>query len=129
MTFQDEIQSAIQAHAMWKINLLKAIEEAASELDPEKVRVDNQCTFGKWLFGETIPDEAKNMPEYAVCSALHRDFHMNTARVLQLALRGERKEALTALGAGSVYFELSAALIQHLKLWQAKWAASREGRP
>lgn len=128
MNLSDEIQAAIQAHAMWKINLLKAIENGSTDIDPVDVRQDNLCAFGKWLFGESIPHEAKEMDEYTACVRLHKDFHEQTSGILALALNGQKHEALGALGEGRVYYELSATLIQYLKLWRAKWDQAHHGK-
>lgn len=127
MDLKDEIQLAIQAHAMWKINLLKVIEAGESSLDPVDVHRDDLCTFGQWLFGDTIPESAKAMTEYGVCVQLHKDFHELTSSILRLALDGRRKDALDALSEPSLYCELSATLIQYMKLWQARWAQSLLG--
>jgi len=128
MTLDNEIQLAVQAHAMWKINLLKAIETESSDTTPETLRQDNLCAFGKWLYGDTLPEKAKAMNEYRICVELHREFHELTSDILKLALSGQKQQALAALAEPGLYFQLSSTLIQHLKLWLAKCEKINTGK-
>jgi len=43
----EEITKAISAHGNWKQRLRQAIESGNSEYTVEKLKVDNQCDFGK----------------------------------------------------------------------------------
>ena len=129
MSFQDDIQTAIEAHAMWKINLLKAIDSgAASTLDPAKVCLDNQCPFGCWLYGATLPEKAKALEQFAECVELHKQFHLSTGEILRLAMAGKRREALDALCEPSPYYELSATLVQLMKAWAAAYEKANSGQ-
>ncbi|MFA6280701.1 MAG: CZB domain-containing protein [Bdellovibrionales bacterium] len=115
MTTQEEIQTAIQAHAMWKINILKIIESGSSSLTPEQVRDDHQCAFGQWLYGHEAPPEITDGARCQRCFDLHARFHILTSEIMEMALQGKRKEAIDAMTEPSPYCTLSDALIDHLK--------------
>lgn len=50
MSVQEEISKAIAAHGQWKQKLRNAIETQECESTPSKVKMDNNCSFGKWLY-------------------------------------------------------------------------------
>ena len=120
MSLQNEIQSAIEAHAQWKINLLNAIDAGRSaSVVPEVVAQDNACPFGQWLFGEDIPEKAKELEQYARCLSLHKEFHVLASTILLLAIEGKRLEALDALRDTGKYHALSSELIHLMQEWAA----------
>jgi hypothetical protein len=120
MDLQVEVDNAITAHGMWKRRLRMVIETGKSEWSPEGVRPDNLCAFGKWL--HALPSLTKSSPEWKEIQALHADFHVEAARVLQLALDGKRAEADAALGAGSRFGSISSNLVGALMNWKKKAA-------
>ena len=57
MDEQGKIVDAIHAHTQWFVRLRLAIDKASSEFNPEAVKADNNCAFGKWLYGPTLSAE------------------------------------------------------------------------
>lgn len=79
----DQLNSAISAHSRWKSRLLMAIEQGTSDISANDARRDDQCQFGKWL-NET-PGLRKD-PHYNKVHDLHKLFHQEAGKVLDLAL-------------------------------------------
>jgi hypothetical protein len=120
MDLQTEVDNAIAAHGMWKRRLRTAIDAGQSEWSPEGVRPDNLCAFGKWLY--SLPPATKGSAQWMEIRALHADFHVEAARVLQMALEGRRAEAEAALAAGSKFGSISSNLVGALMSWKKKAA-------
>lgn len=117
------IDSAIADHGKWKHLLWLAIETGDSESTPSVVKADNQCQFGKWLYG--IPPEAKANPFYPAVVASHAQFHAKAACLLQLALDGNTKQAEAEIRAGTSGFtRASAALTTMMVQWKESLADS-----
>jgi hypothetical protein len=123
-----EIKEAIGAHGLWKGRLKKAIEGGTAELQPSVVQQDNQCAFGKWLYGSSLTSLEKNSPHYAECRELHRSFHVAAAKVLNLALTGRTQEANQAMGPGSEFGRLSLALTRAMTQWHDAVAGQKTAR-
>lgn len=87
MAISEEIGKAITAHGQWKQKLRSAIDTGTSESTPERVRKDNNCSFGKWLH-DRIDENDKSSPHYLEAVKLHAKFHVEAASVLKLALAG-----------------------------------------
>ena len=113
-----EIEKAIAAHGQWKQKLRNAIDTGQSESTPERVKQDNNCSFGKWLHGRIDP-AVKSMPHYQEIVALHAEFHKAAGHVLELALQGAKEEAKALIGLGSDFSKLSSRLTAKMKEWQA----------
>lgn len=117
MHLKDEIEKAIGAHSLWKIRLNAAINTGVSEFSPEKVSTDNQCDFGRWLYGETISAAEKAGPCYQSVRQHHTEFHKVAADVLKLALSGKKDEAHKLVGLGGRFASLSAELTTAMMAW------------
>lgn len=117
MSIQDEIKRAIDAHGLWKARLVAAIEAGKSDLVPAHVCKDDQCDFGRWLLGPSVPATARMLPDYAQCRTLHARFHATAADVLRLALAGKAAEAHAALGTNGSFATTSAALTAAMMAW------------
>jgi two-component system chemotaxis sensor kinase CheA len=61
------------------------------------VRADNQCNFGKWLYGPEISGGEKQTPQYQDLRQRHAEFHEQASKVAQLAMAGQREAADKAL--------------------------------
>jgi len=109
-----DIDAAIALHESWKARLLNAIETGSSEWAPRTVKADDQCDFGKWLYG-CSPD-AKALPRYNIIKQLHAQFHVEAGRILEIALLGHKDNAVVEL-AGQ-YAKLSSSLIAELVGWK-----------
>jgi hypothetical protein len=88
-----EIDKAIGAHSMWKARLKSAISTGKSEVPVATIKVDNQCAFGQWLYGQTLNASDKTTPDYKTVKDLHAEFHKVAARVAELATSGKQAEA------------------------------------
>lgn len=112
-----EIDKAIAAHGMWKVRLKSAISTGTSEVPVATIRVDNQCPFGKWLYGETLSASDKATPSYKAVKDLHAEFHKVAAKVAELAVSGKKDDAENILSqefaAASV--KLTAAMMEWKK--------------
>jgi hypothetical protein len=116
-----QLDKAISAHAMWKIRLREAIDTGKSEWSPDKVRLDNLCDFGKWLY--SLPDSEKGSGNWIQVQKLHAEFHIVAAKVLQWALEGRKTEAEAAMNtSGSEFKVASALLINTMSEWKKFFA-------
>jgi methyl-accepting chemotaxis protein len=113
-----QINAAILAHDEWKAHLLAAIEAGSSTFEPNQVRADDLCAFGKWLQSAGV--DLKSSPHYERVCDLHVRFHKAAADVLTLAIGGMGTQALTSLEFGSDYVKASVLLVDQLELWRAE---------
>jgi methyl-accepting chemotaxis protein len=118
MSLKDEISAAVGAHGLWKGRLRDAIQTGRSDATPQGVRVDNQCKFGQWLYGASIPGAAKASASYHECLDLHKKFHVAAAHVLELALAGKKAAAEAAMHDGGEFATLSHTLTDAMMRWQ-----------
>jgi Chemoreceptor zinc-binding domain len=112
----EEMKKAMGAHGAWKLRLRTAISVGKSDADPSQVKCDNLCEFGKWLYGQSLDAETKRGMPYHVVRRLHAEFHECAGRVLDLALRGQKSEALTLLD--GEYTQRSEKLVLALTKWR-----------
>jgi hypothetical protein len=117
-SLMDHIEAAIASHELWKTRLLSAIETGSSEWVPRTVKADNQCDFGRWLYA--CSSEEKASPHYDVIKHRHAQFHIEAGRVLEIALRGFRSNAVAEMAEGERYADISASLIDELLNWKAE---------
>lgn len=116
MANTEEINKAIGAHGMWKQRLRQAVDSGKSEFTVERVRPDNNCDFGKWLHG--LPPGDKNSEHWKTVQDLHAKFHIEAARVLQLATTGNKAEAEKGLASNSPFTSVSAKLTSAMMKWK-----------
>lgn len=121
MELRNQITKAIGAHSHWKKTLMSAVERGAPGLTVDQVGRDDACDVGKCLNGANIPEAQRKTPEFEACREIHAEFHKAAADALRLAISGDRRAAVAALGADSRFAKLSSALT--LRMMQ--WAASR----
>lgn len=117
MAISEEIGKAITAHGQWKQKLRSAIDTGTSESTPERVRKDNNCSFGKWLH-DRIDENDKSSPHYLEAVKLHAKVHVEAASVLKLALAGRTAEALQGVALNSEFSKISGKLTKEMKTWQ-----------
>lgn len=118
MSSKEAITAGIAAHGMWKQRLIDAINTGKSAWTPATVQLDNQCEFGKWL--HSCPPSQRSPAHYAKIKELHALFHQEAAKVLELALKGKKSAAETAISATSKYREYSAALTREMMAWKSE---------
>ena len=121
MTKQEQINKAIGAHGLWKQRLNEAIKTGKTEFTPDKVEVDNQCEFGKWLY--SLPAEDLNCEFARKVKALHADFHKEAASVLRLAVGGKQAEAEKGTQVNSKFAKISSELTVAMMSWKSKLPA------
>ena len=112
----EQIRNAIVAHSRWKARLRQAIDSGKSEWNAESVRPDNLCDFGKWL--HSVSPTEKTTERWKKIRDLHSEFHKEAARVLTLALSGQKAEAETAFALGSHFSKISADLTMAMIAWR-----------
>jgi hypothetical protein len=110
MSAGKEIQKALLAHRRWKNRIEKAIATGRSTFKIENVKADNRCKFSTWLYA--LPDQTTE--EWKRVQRLHALFHEEAARVLELALRGQKDEAKQAISLTSHYCDLSVKMTNAL---------------
>lgn len=116
MASREAIDAGLTAHDLWKKRLHDAIEHGTSEFTAEAVRTDNACEFGTWLY--SLPQAERESEPCKNILALHARFHRTAAEILELALRGNREEALAKVAYGGVYSFISGKLVLELNKWK-----------
>lgn len=115
----DQVQLAVAAHDAWKKRLSAAIDSRSSNISVQVAAQDDQCAFGKWLYGPTLPRAVKRSADYKKCREMHARFHRTAAEVLKLALDGNAPAAARAMGPASDFAQISASLTSALTAWDA----------
>jgi hypothetical protein len=119
MTSQEitqNIDKAIASHGMWKMRLKNAIQTQTSEFDVAKVRVPNNCEFGKWLDKDRMV--LSRYPAFNQIVQLHKDLHIETATIMQMALSGKAVEATAKIAVGSSFSSISSKLTIAMMGWK-----------
>jgi methyl-accepting chemotaxis protein len=111
------ILDAISAHTAWKTRLRAAIASRHLDMPVPSIRADNQCPFGKWLYGPDLPAPVKQTEQYRTVKQVHAQFHEEAAKVAQLALAGQKEAADAAMGAGGGFQHAATALTSALSQW------------
>jgi hypothetical protein len=107
------IKKAIGSHGMWKIRLEQAIETQTSEFEVDFVRSCHNCEFGKWLDGDK--SELSKYDFYKTVYDMHKNVHIKTADVMELALSGQKEKA-TELLEGD-FMQSSMTLVGEMMKW------------
>ncbi len=115
---KEEIDNAIGAHGSWKVRLKDAIETGRSDIPVETIRKDNNCQFGKWLYGGTLSAADKTSANYTKVRELHAEFHKAAARVTELALAGQKTEADKMMTRGGEFAAVSSRLTSAMMDWK-----------
>ena len=115
-SYSDQIQKALLAHGAWKQRLRAAIAEGQSEYAVSQVRLDDRCDFGKWFY--SLSPSLRTGAEAKAIQSIHAEFHQEASRILDLALHGQKDEALADLGASGSYTALSGRLALALRQWE-----------
>jgi hypothetical protein len=117
MNIKQEINLYIAQHGMWKSRLLNSLELKTSEFDPNVVKTDDNCAFGKWLYN-SISSDLKNSKLYEEVRGTHARFHTETARILNLILSGKIDEARRSLQMDTEYASVSSKLTLLMMEWK-----------
>lgn len=111
-----ELEDALAAHVVWMSELRQAIVDAVTTRDAERVRADNKCPFGQWLYGPSLSLEDRATEYYREVRQLHAGFHEVGARVLDLSAQGKVFEAYRTLY--GEYLTMSGKLALAIRAWQ-----------
>jgi serine/threonine protein kinase HipA of HipAB toxin-antitoxin module len=111
-----ELEDALAAHVVWMSELRQAIVDAVATPDADRVRADNMCPFGKWLYGPSLSLEDRASDYYREVRQLHAGFHEVGARVLELSAQGKVFEAYRILY--GEYLTMSGRLALAIRAWQ-----------
>ena len=117
MSLNDEIKNAVGDHGMWKKRLKNTIDTGKINVPISAIKADNQCNFGKWLYGPTITDEEKNSHHYHKVRELHAAFHEKASKVAQLAISGHKAGAMKMLEVNGEFTRASADLTTSMMAW------------
>jgi len=118
MVSPDNIQTAIAAHASWKARLRAAIGSGKFDVPVATVKQDNQCQFGKWLYGSEISAAEKQTEHYRTVRQLHAQFHEQAAKVVEFAISGQKDAAGKAIGFSGDYTRVSSELTAAMARWR-----------
>ncbi len=113
-----EIEKGIGVHGMWKAHLRRAIETGKFDTSVETVRKDNNCDFGKWLYGSTLSPIDKASNSYKTVRDLHAEFHRTAAKIVDLALSGKKDEASKMMSLDGEYALISSKLTAKMMEWK-----------
>ena len=110
----DKIDAAIRAHAAWLTRLNTAVDKGGSEFKPDTVKVDNQCDFGKWLYGEGAAT-LRQAGAFDEIRDLHAQFHKRAGQILELAVSRQQGEARKLLDPTGDFMQISGKMVLRLK--------------
>ena len=113
-----DIEEISIAHAQWKKEFLNSISSQQSELDPEVVKRDDVCQFGKLLHG--LPQEDMQSEHFITVKNLHADFHKAAGEIAELAATGRRDEALKTIEGYGQLSNIMGKLGLALRVWESK---------
>ncbi len=116
-TDRSMLADAISAHSNWTGRLRVASARGKLDVPVSTIKADNQCQFGKWLYGKQLSDAIKQTEEYRTVQQLHAQFHEEASKVAQMALSGQREAAEKALNPSSDYCRISSALTAAINKW------------
>jgi methyl-accepting chemotaxis protein len=78
-----DYDTAMQAHATWKIKLTSYASGVSSEkLDPDMVCKDDVCPLGQWIHGDG-QQVMTTRPEYSALVVAHAEFHHEAAALIR----------------------------------------------
>jgi hypothetical protein len=118
MLKKEDIDDALIAHSQWKKRFQDAISHQPSDFNPEAVKKDDICQFGKWLHGLSAEDTQNE--DYKTVKTLHADFHKTAGEILELVLSGEKDEAMKKIESGGQYSNMTGRLVLALRAWRLK---------
>jgi len=113
-----EVEGMSMAYSQEKRGFIKAISTQQADVDPEIIKQDDLCQFGKWL--NELPQEDKQSEQFITVKALHADFHKAAGEIMELAASGKRDEALRMIEGSDQFSNITGRLTLALRLWQSK---------
>ena len=117
MALKEEIEKATDAHARWEASLKDAIESELSLATASSMKSDHECRFGKWLLSPDLSPAVKASQHFSKVTQLHSEFHKAASRIIDLAMSGDKPEAMKSISHGGQFQEISGKLIFAMKEW------------
>ncbi|HMK29272.1 MAG TPA: CZB domain-containing protein [Terriglobales bacterium] len=118
MSIINSLQKAISAHASWKIRLRTAISGEKLDVTSDAVKADDQCEFGKWLYGSELSHAEKQDDHYRTVKQLHAQFHQEASKVVGWISGGQKELAEKAMSPGGGFSKASTALTEAMVKWR-----------
>lgn len=102
---------AIEAHAEWKLNLIRNVEAGVLQSIKE-VENCHACELGRWIYGEG--SRYNPLPSFnALCSS-HEQFHRAAAEIVHYCNAGETAKAKSLLKPEGLLHQSSSKLVKAL---------------
>jgi len=120
----ETLQKAVASHTNWKSRLRTAITRKKFNVPPAVLKADNQCEFGKWLYGPELSNAEKRTEFYGRVVQMHSLFHREAAKVVEWAIAGQEEAAERSLGIGG-YATASADLTRAMNTWRESLSVVR----
>ena len=106
------------------------VRQPVERLTAKKQRpADNQCDFGKWLYGAELTAADKPSLQYRTVRQWHAEFHKEAGRLVDLATMGQKDAAERAIGMDSKYTETHPPWRKHLSNGATVWASMKSQIP
>jgi hypothetical protein len=126
MLLEHEIARAIRSHKQWKAKLSASIENGTVSADTFDVGNDSICDFGRWLYGSTIPSDARCDPNYVIVQLFHSKFHECAEKVVYLLSEGRKSEASALMASDGEYTKISDQLMTMMVEWKESVHKTRD---
>lgn len=124
----EAIDRAVCTHGLWKSRLRRAIERGEAERTLASVPHESLCELGRLLqrpelaLGSVAPQHLERL------RVLHAEFHRVASKVLDLALTGQKEEALRFIDAHGPFTEVSMLLVREMMAWKHACAVADTSR-
>lgn len=115
--FGKNVSDAIGAHSMWKTKLKTAVRTGVLPKPASDIACDDQCSFGKWIYGMTGDTSLSGSSHYTAVKAKHAEFHKAVAAVARAVEVGDKGKA-EALLEGPDFTNTTHDLKQLLLKWR-----------
>jgi hypothetical protein len=120
MNLEEQISSAVVAHARWDSTFRNAVDAEKLDILILLMKNDNWHDYTKWFYGPTITEEQKTSNRYQIVRWLLGVFHEKAEKVANLVISGKKVDAEQMLGMDGEYTQASAALTRAMMAWQSE---------
>lgn len=113
-----DFDQAIALHVEWKAKLRSYLKKPDHSLDPNIIEKDNECTLGKWIYGEGSIYSDNEL--YIQLVSEHARFHKCAAFIIREIHAGHTEKAEDMIGLASEYTEISASVVTKIRKLRAQ---------
>lgn len=113
-----DFKSAKQAHIDWKMKLTNYLQNPDGSLDHKKVCLDNECSLGKWIYGDGLGYRDFNPNVFDSLKESHTEFHIVAGKIIEYINQQKIKDAERLLSPTGKYIQASektVALIENIE--------------